>query len=147
LIVLVEFHGKLLAGFACSSVPSSAKDTESATAQREVIRALDCLERVQRERGIVRDHGWTELSGVKVGEHVTARYYETVTIRSRKPGETVGLMSVTEAIPVANLGEPFRGGFTRELKIGASIEGIWQESRAADIQDGSRHEPSSRRRR
>ena len=61
-------------------------------------------------------------SGVKVGEHVTARYYETVTIRSRKPGETVGLASVTEAIPVAKLGEPFRGGFTRELKIGASIE-------------------------
>jgi hypothetical protein len=60
--------------------------------------------------------------GVKVGEYVTARYYETVTIRSRKPGETVGLASVTEAIPVAKLGEPFRGGFTRELKIGASIE-------------------------
>jgi hypothetical protein len=60
--------------------------------------------------------------GVKVGEHVTARYYETVTIRSRKPGETVGLASVTEAMPVAKLGEPFRGGFTRELKIGASIE-------------------------
>jgi len=60
--------------------------------------------------------------GVKVGEHVTARYYETVTIRSRKPGETVGLASVTEAIPVATLGEPFRGGFTREFKIGASIE-------------------------
>jgi hypothetical protein len=60
--------------------------------------------------------------GVEVGEHVTARYYETVTIRSRKPGETVGLASVTEAIPVAKLGEPFRGGFTRELKIGASIE-------------------------
>jgi hypothetical protein len=61
-------------------------------------------------------------AGVKVGEHVTARYYETVTIRSRKPGETVGLVSVTEAIPVAKLGESFRGGFTRELKIGASIE-------------------------
>ena len=60
--------------------------------------------------------------GVKVGEHVTARYYETVTIRSRKPGETVGLASVTETIPVAKLCEPFRGGFTRELKIGASIE-------------------------
>jgi len=60
--------------------------------------------------------------GVKVGEHVTARYYETVTLRSRKPGETVGLASVTEAIPVAKLGEPFRGGFTREFKIGASIE-------------------------
>lgn len=29
---------------------------------------------------------------------------------------------MTEAIPVAKLGEPFRGGFTRELKIGASIE-------------------------
>jgi hypothetical protein len=42
--------------------------------------------------------------GVKVGEHVTARYYETVTIRSRKPGETVGLASVTEAIPVASSG-------------------------------------------
>jgi hypothetical protein len=63
-----------------------------------------------------------DSSGVKVGEHVTARYYETVTIRSRKPGETVGLASLTEAIPVAQLGEPFRGGFTRELKIGASIE-------------------------
>jgi hypothetical protein len=50
-------------------------------------------------------------AGVKVGEHVTARYYETVTIRSRKPGETVGLASVTEAIPVAKLDEPFRGGF------------------------------------
>jgi hypothetical protein len=60
--------------------------------------------------------------GVKVGEHLTARYYETVTIRRRKPGETVGLAFVTEAIPVAKLGEPFRGGFTRELKIGASIE-------------------------
>jgi hypothetical protein len=60
--------------------------------------------------------------GVKVGEHVTARCFETVAIRSRKPGETVGLVSVTEAIPVAKLGEPFRGGFTRELKIGASIE-------------------------
>ena len=33
--------------------------------------------------------------GVKVGEHVTARYYERVTIRSRKPGETVGLASRT----------------------------------------------------
>ena len=60
--------------------------------------------------------------GVKVGEHVTTRYYETVTIRSRKPGETVELASVTEAIPVAKFGEPFRGGFTRQLKIGASIE-------------------------
>ena len=60
--------------------------------------------------------------GLKIGEHVTARYYETVTIRNRKPGEAVGLASVTEAIPVAKLGEPFRGGFTRELKIGASIE-------------------------
>ena len=59
---------------------------------------------------------------VKVGEHVTARYYETMTIRSRKPGETVGLASVTEEVPVARLGEPFRGGFTRELKISASIE-------------------------
>jgi hypothetical protein len=85
--------------------------------------------------------------GVKVGEHVTARYYQTVTIRTRKPGETVGWASVMEAIPVAKLGEPFQGWLYSRVEDRRLDRGIWRESQAADIQDCSRHEPSSCHRR
>jgi hypothetical protein len=104
---------------------TSELSSGTAVTLRGEIASVDRWTALKEFRGNGVTYGITDgqnTPSVKVGEHVTARYYETVTIRSRKAGETVGLASVTEAIPVAKLGEPFRGGFTRELKIGASIE-------------------------
>jgi hypothetical protein len=121
---------KRIAQQPCSGAPAfgfytSELSSDTAVTLRGEIASADRWTALKEFRGYGVTYEITDgqnAPGVKVGEHVTARYYETVTIRRRKPGETVGLVSVTEAIPVAKLGEPFRGGFTRELKIGASIE-------------------------
>jgi hypothetical protein len=114
----------------CSGAPAfgsymSELSSDTAVTLRGEIASVDRWTALKEFRGNGVTYEITDEQnspGVKVGEHLTAHYYETVTIRSRKPGETVGLASVTEAIPVAKLGEPFRGAFTRELKIAASIE-------------------------
>ena len=116
---------QLRSGAPALSLNTSALSSDTAVTLRGEIASVDRWTALKEFKGNGVTYEITDGQnslGVKVGQHVTARYYETVTIRSRKPGETVGLASVTETIPVAKLGEPFRGGFTRELKIGASIE-------------------------
>lgn len=84
--------------------------------------------------------------GVKVGEHVTARYYETVAIRSRKTGRDCGIGFCDGGNTCRKARRTVQGWLYSRVEDRRLDRSIWQESQAADIQDCSRHEPSTRHR-
>jgi hypothetical protein len=64
------------------------------------------------------------LQAAKVGEHVVARYYEVVTIRKKKPGETVPAASLKQGIATAQPGEVPGAAVGTKLSILVTVDAI-----------------------
>jgi hypothetical protein len=64
------------------------------------------------------------LAAAKVGEPVVARFYEVVTIRKKKPGESVPSASLKEGIATARPGEVPGAVVARQLSVTVSVAAI-----------------------
>jgi hypothetical protein len=64
------------------------------------------------------------LAAAKVGEPVVARFYEVVTIRKKKPGESVPSASLKEGIATARPGEVPGAIVARQLSLTVSVAAI-----------------------
>jgi len=64
------------------------------------------------------------LEAAKVGEPVVARFYEVVTIRKKKPGETVESASLKEGIITANPGETPGAAAGQQLRLVVAVTEI-----------------------
>lgn len=70
------------------------------------------------------------LKAAKVGEPVVARFYEVVTIRKKKPGETVPSASLSEGIATAQPGQVPGAVVGQRVRLVVSVVGI-------DMKDGT----------
>lgn len=64
------------------------------------------------------------LNAAKVGDPVTAHFYEIVTIRKKKPGETVPAASLKEGIVSAEPGQTPGGAIGQQLELLVKVVSI-----------------------
>jgi hypothetical protein len=79
------------------------------------------------------------LKAAKVGAPFAARFYEVVTVRKRKPGESIPPASVSHGVWTANPGGVVRGSRTHLIKIAVTVDAIDQANGTVTIKssDGS----------
>lgn len=134
---------------ACASTTSTqtARDRQLPALQESntatitaVVQAIDLKERTVTLKGpdgnvvtIKVDDSVKNLPRVKVGDQVTAQYYEAVAVEVRKPGEAPGGASAKEAVAVAEPGQRPAGVVLNTVTVTTTIKNINQQDRTVTL--------------
>jgi ribosome maturation factor RimP len=136
----------LAAGPAPTSIVAQAKSDQERPKMQEaaVVTVRGTVEAIDKEKQTVTLKGPKrsltlhvqdpkKLEAIKVGDPVIGRYYESIMIEVKKPGEATPGMSAQQAVATSKPGETPAGAVGQQITVSATLTALDKKAHTATI--------------